>query len=107
MAITPGDSLELIWEVGADVNELSIDNGIGSVLSSTVDGLGSLIVEPGPLVSSSYEMTATGLNGSSSVATSVLVVDEPLIYSFSGDALFVSPNTSVELTWNVGGMRKC
>lgn len=102
-AITPGDAVEFLWEVGTNVTGVEIDNGIGDVFSNTLNGSGSVVLDPGPASTDSYELTATDANGSASLSTFVTVTDQPLIYSFSGDELFVDPGTSVQLSWNVGG----
>ena len=102
-AITPGDPFELIWEIGSSVSAVTIDNGVGDVFSATVNGEGSVTIDPGPLTTTSYEMTTMGLSGSATATIQLLVVDEPLIYSFTADTIFSQPGATVQLDWSVGG----
>jgi len=101
--VTPGDPIELNWEVSSGVTDVAIDNGVGDVSGHTSSGLGSVVVNTGPSASTTYEITADDASGASTAFTTVTVVNDPLIYSFAADNGFISLGDSANLTWNVGG----
>ena len=61
--LTAGTVATLNWAVGA-VTNLTLDNGLGSVLLQTTNGIGSIQVSPG-YGSTSYTLTANGVESSS------------------------------------------
>ncbi|WP_435895117.1 lamin tail domain-containing protein [Oceaniferula spumae] len=102
-SVTPGDPVTLSWVVTPDVTGLQIDNGVGNVLANTTAGQGSIVVNPGPNAATTYQLTATDASGSSVATTTIAVVNEPLIYSFTADGDFIPPGSNVNLSWDVGG----
>ncbi|MEP4078908.1 lamin tail domain-containing protein [Haloferula sp.] len=101
--VTPGDPVTFNWETSQHVTALDIDNGVGNVLPFTSNGVGSTTFNAGPSTATSYQLTATDLNGTSQESTTIVVTDQPLIYSMSADNGFVTPGATVELNWKVGG----
>ncbi|MEP4078786.1 lamin tail domain-containing protein [Haloferula sp.] len=101
--ITPGDPINLDWEVSPTVTGLTIDNGIGNVLPNTSAGVGSILEPTGPNATTTYEITASSSGGSDTASTTIAVTDEPLIYSFEADNVFITSGSTVNLSWNVGG----
>ncbi|MBK1829432.1 lamin tail domain-containing protein [Verrucomicrobiaceae bacterium R5-34] len=101
--ITPGDPLTLSWDVSAGLTSLQIDQGVGNVLAHTSNGVGSVVLTPGPSATTTYQITASDANGSSVDSTTVAVVNDPLIYSFAADKGFSTSGANVNLSWNVSG----
>ncbi|MFC7337743.1 lamin tail domain-containing protein [Haloferula chungangensis] len=101
--IAPGDPIVLDWAVAPTVTGISINHGIGDVMSITSDGVGSYSNGTGPSETTTYELTATSSGGSTKVSTTIAVTDQPLIYSFAADQLFVSSGSTVNLNWNAAG----
>ncbi|GHC47207.1 lamin tail domain-containing protein [Roseibacillus persicicus] len=101
--VTPGDEVQLAWEVTDDLLSLQINNGVGNVLPLTSDGTGSITFSPGPVATTDYQLTAVDVNGSASTLTTIEVVNDPLIYSFTTGSGFVEAGTSAVLAWEVGG----
>ncbi len=100
--IPVGESITLTWVVNTTTTSVSIDQGVGDVTGLTnPDGTGSIVINPGPTVSKVYTLTADRPSGTSVSSVSVEVTDQPLIYSFTGDASLIAPGTSVVLTWSV------
>lgn len=85
--IPSGDSATLSWQVSPPFSAVSIDNGIGNVLTQTNgSGFGSISVSPN--TSTIYTITATNIDGDTSRSTSLFVdVDPstPRINEFSAD----------------------
>ena len=93
--------LTLSWDVGTDADSLTINQGVGNVLSFTVGGLGQVTVSPGPLVDTTYTLTATNANGTNTRQVSVQVTDQPIIDFFTASQTVVEPNAAVTLNWGV------
>jgi hypothetical protein len=76
---------------------LSIDQGVGSVSGSSVS------VQPG--ATTTYTLTATNANGSSTASLTVVVtpLNAPTINAFSAGAASVVHGQSTTLSWNVSG----
>ena len=102
--IPQGEAITLAWEVNSESSGVSISN-IGDVTAMTdADGVGSILVNPGPDSNTTYTLTAVRPNGTSTAQISVEVTDQPLIFSFTAAAGIVSPGTIVNLTWEVGNV---
>ena len=94
-AIAPGASATLSWVINTGASAASIDQGIGSVLASTADGIGSRTVSP--LVDTTYTLTVTAGATASREAT---VQVRPLA-SFTASETFVAAGSPVTLTWRI------
>jgi hypothetical protein len=99
--IPSGMPIFLSWDVGEDATSLTIDQGIGDVLPITVDGLGQLLLDPGPTGDFTYTILATNAVGSNSAGVMVTVTDQPIIEFFTVDKIVVAPDTAVQLDWAV------
>lgn len=85
--INSGDSSMLSWQVTPPFTSISIDNGIGSVLTQT-DGSGSGSLSISPNASTTYTITAANEDGETTQTSSLFVdVDPstPRINEFSAD----------------------
>ena len=100
---TPGDPVELSWEMSSNFSSLTIDQGVGNVLPLTSGGSGSIVINPGPNTDTLYTLTAVSPLGSSSVSTMIQITDNPLIYSFTADDGLVDAGETVTLSWEVSG----
>jgi hypothetical protein len=56
--ISAGVPVTLSWKVDPGTTGLSINQGVGLVTGVTTNGVGSILLDPGPSVSTVYEMTA-------------------------------------------------
>ncbi|MGI9240486.1 MAG: chitobiase/beta-hexosaminidase C-terminal domain-containing protein [Verrucomicrobiales bacterium] len=102
--IPTGEPLNFAWEVNADSTNVSI-SGVGDVTAMTdAGGVGSILVDPGPVADTTYTLTAVRPNGTSTAQVSVEVTDQPLIFAFETAAGIVSPGTPVALTWDVANV---
>ncbi len=85
--ISSGNTATLSWQITPPFTGVVIDNGIGNVLPQTnASGTGSVTVSP--TASTSYTITTTGPNGTSTRSTTLFVdVDPsiPRINEFSAD----------------------
>lgn len=85
--INSGDSSMLSWQVTPPFTSISIDNGIGSVLTQT-DGSGSGSISISPNASTTYTITAANEDGETTQTSSLFVdIDPstPRINEFSAD----------------------
>ena len=100
--IPQGDPILLSWEVNTATTSVTIDNGVGDVTGFTdAAGVGSVVVDPGPLTNTTYSLLAVRPNGNSSAQVAVEVTDQPLIYSFAGSSGIAAPGSPITLSWNV------
>lgn len=98
--VASGQAVILSWEV-QDVETLTISNEVGDVLGQTVDGKGTITVNPAE--TTSYTLSATSEETVQSRSVSIFV-GNPVIGSFSVrglDAIRVGGTTS--LAWSVDG----
>ena len=93
--------ITLSWEIDPSATDVSIDQGIGSVFSQTVNGLGQFTLDPGPNVTTTYTITATHDAGTSEKNVTVVVTDQPVIQSFIATPSSISPGGSSTLSWEV------
>lgn len=101
--IIPSSPLTLSWEVDSNAS-ISIDQGIGEINSLTnPDGTGSITINPGPSLDTTYTLSATSPAGIGQASIFVGVSDRPVINAFTGDSSFVNPGSSVNLSWEVAG----
>jgi len=93
--ITEGASCTLSW-YSANTDTTSIDQGIGSV---TPNDSGSQSVSP--VITTTYTITATNVNGTSTDSVTVTVNNLPVINSFTVDLGTIIEETSATLSWSV------
>ena len=85
--ITSGGSATLSWQITPPFTAVTIDNGIGNVLAQTSGG-GTGSTSVSPTVSTTYTLSATNLDGTTTRSTTLFVdVDPstPRINEFSAD----------------------
>ena len=99
--IPPGAPVTLSWTVNSSITSVSIDQGVGEVTARTVDGKGSITLDPGPGATAVYTLTAEWPDGRSEASLAVEVSELPLIYHFNSDEGLVPPGTTVSLDWEV------
>lgn len=74
--IESGDSATLTWQIDSAFTSVSIDQGVGNVLDLTnASGAGSITVSP--TTSTSYTITSTNPDGSTSLSTTLFVDVDP------------------------------
>ena len=94
-AIAPGASATLSWVINTGATAAAIDQGIGSVLPATVNGIGSRAVAP--LIDTTYALTVTAGATASRQAT---VEVRPLAFLNASETL-VAPGSPVTLSWRI------
>lgn len=72
-AVAMGDSVALRWDVSKSATEMTIDQGIGSVVASTVAGVGSRVVTPEK--TTTYTLTIKRGAETLTATTTVTVID--------------------------------
>ncbi len=93
-SISPGESTGLIWET-VRAESVSIDNGIGDV-----DMSGQLMISPAE--TTTYTITATGPEGTSTESVTVFVGESsPEIEYFQASPDSIPPGVSSKLSWSV------
>ena len=74
---------------------------IGNVLPQTNAGAGSTVLDPGPVETTTYQLTVT-VDGEDSTALLTISVDNnPIISSFEADQTTITAGTDITLTWDV------
>ncbi|MGJ8638608.1 MAG: lamin tail domain-containing protein [Opitutaceae bacterium] len=99
--IASGDPVELSWQFDSGVLTASIDQGVGDVLPMTVNGIGSVTLDPGPITTTTYELSTTYASGSSTESVTVGINNNPIIQSFDVGQAVVAPGTDVSLSWEI------
>ncbi len=94
-SIVSGGSSTLSWNV-TGATSLSINQGIGDVTGNTS-------VQVTPAVTTTYVLTATNSNGSTTANTTVTIVVPPTINSFAANPTTITIGNSSTLSWNVTG----
>ena len=94
--IAQGQSSTLSWDV-TGAQQITIEPGVGDVTGTT-----SAVVTP--TVTTTYDLTAIGVNGTRFDKTvTVTVVSPPAITSFAANPTTISAGQSASLGWNVVG----
>src|SRR3954470_1308505 len=93
-AITPGSSTTLTWNA-ANETSVTIDNGVGTFPAS-----GSITVSP--KVTTTYNATATGPDGTKTAVARVFV-GTIAIQQFTANPTAIGQGAVATLTWNVKG----
>jgi hypothetical protein len=99
--ISAGLPATLSWEIDPNSTGASIDQGIGSVIGITTNGVGSMTLNPGPSVTTVYEITANHANGDTTEQVVVTVTDLPVIHEFVAAPTVVGPGEDTTLSWEV------
>jgi hypothetical protein len=98
-SISVGQTSSLVWEVSG-ATSLSINQNIGVVTGTNSRDLS-------PTVTKTYTLTATNALGSTTAKATItvqpVVVEKPLISSFSASPASISPGQSSTLSWTVTG----
>ena len=89
------------WNVDTAITGLGIDNGVGSVLAQTVDGIGQITIDPGPSTTTTYTLDASHADGSAQESVTVTVTDQPIIENFDAYDVIIAPGNEATLSWSV------
>jgi hypothetical protein len=95
--IVSGSAATLVWAVSNSRGSVFIDNGIGFVPAS-----GSMAVFP--TTTTTYTLTARGVEADVSAEVTVNVVEVPRINSFTATPSTISPGDSTRIEWSVSGV---
>ena len=99
--ISAGLPVTLSWEIDPASTDVSIDQGVGSVLGMTTNGVGSITLDPGPTATTVYEITANHANGDSAAQVVVTVTNLPVIHEFIATPAIGGPGDKATLSWEV------
>jgi hypothetical protein len=99
--IASGVPVTLSWNFAPAATVASINNGVGNVLPLSTNGVGSVLLDPGPLVTTNYQLSVTSGGQSSTANVTVTIDNLPIIQSFGANLTSVSAGTDVTLSWNV------
>ncbi|MDG2324900.1 MAG: lamin tail domain-containing protein [Akkermansiaceae bacterium] len=99
--ISSGVPVTLSWQVDPGTTGLSINQGVGLMTGVTTNGVGSISLDPGPTVTTVYEITATHANGDSTAQLVVTVTNMPVIHELLATPVIVGPGESSTLSWEV------
>ena len=99
--VTAGVPVTLIWEVDPAESSLLITPAIGNVTDHTVDGIGSLVLDPGPTSTITYTLSSDGPMGQDSATLTIRVGRPPTIPSFSAEIDLESPKLRRFLSWEI------
>ena len=93
--IKPGDTVTLTWD-SANADSVMIDQGIGKVLLS-----GSHEVQP--TITTTYTITATGVNGIATASITVFVGESPnpILVAIRAEPAMIYPGNPSKLIWEV------
>ena len=98
--IPPGEPIAFSWEVDPRTTNIVISN-VGDVTAQTVNGFGSVTLNPGPLATTTYTMSATHPDTTAQRPVIVTVTDQPVIQAFSANPAIIGPGGSTLLNWEV------
>jgi hypothetical protein len=93
--ITSGQSATLVWNVTGS-NSVNIDPGVG-----TASPAGSITVSP--TSTTTYNLIATGLTGSTARSVTITVNPPPVTANFDVTPTAITVGASAVLQWNVAG----
>ncbi len=99
--IASGVPVTLSWNFAPAATVASINNGVGNVLPQTTNGVGSILLDPGPLATTTYQLSVTSGGQSSTANVTVTIDNLPIIHSFGANLTSVSAGTDVTLSWDV------
>lgn len=99
--IASGVPVTLSWNFAPAATVAGIDNGVGNVLPLSTSGVGSILLNPGPLVTTTYRLSVTS-GGQSSTANATVTIDNlPIIHAYDSTLTSIPAGTDVTLSWNV------
>ena len=99
--IPSGEPITLSWDLDPGVTSVFINNGVGDVTARTVNGLGQITIDPGPISNTTYTMTAVHPESTAEKSVSVVVTDEPVINAFTATPSVIAPGGTTILRWDV------
>lgn len=100
IVIPANHPLTLNWSVDLSATSVSIDQGVGDVSGNTTNGVGSILVNPGPATNTTYTLTATNIDGLlTTKQLTVSITDQPIIESFTSTGYGITDGDSITLTW--------
>jgi len=103
----PSDaSVTFTWQFDAAATAASVvpisgdlDSLVGELLPQTAAGSGSILLDPGPDETTTYQLTVTVDGEDSSAIITVTVDNNPIISSFEVDQDTITAGTDITLTW--------
>ena len=101
--VSAGVPIRLTWELEPGYDTVSIGPGIGDVSGMTVGGVGSILISPGPAVTTNYTLNIDGPAGAESASVTVAVGPPPEIREFLATIDLANPRTRRILSWDVVG----
>ena len=93
--ISPGESATLSWIINTGATAASINQGIGSILPVTTNGVGTATVSPA--VDTTYTLTVTA----GQTATREAKVEVRPVASFTVDQSLIDAGAAVTLSWRI------
>ncbi len=104
----PSDApVTFTWEFEAAATAASVvpisgdlDSLVGDLLPQTAAGSGSILLDPGPDETTTYQLTVTVDGEDSSAIITVTVDNNPIISSFEVDQDTITAGTDITLTWD-------
>ena len=70
--IASGNPVTLSWDFDSNASSASIDQGVGDILPLTTNGTGSVVLDPGPSVNTTYELSVTNNGETETKSVSML-----------------------------------
>jgi hypothetical protein len=101
--IQAGTPATLSWTVDSGITSVAIDQGIGDVTTLTVNRAGSILISPGPMVTTTYTLTIDGVTGPASAALTLTVGIPPTMLDFAASIDPANPGLRRILTWDATG----
>lgn len=98
--IFPGEPLTLSWGLDPGTTSATI-SGVGDVMPMTVNGTGSVRIDPGPATTTTYTLNATHPLTPARQTTTVAVTNQPIIRRFTATPPIIGPADSAVLNWEV------
>ena len=98
--IPPGEPLTLSWQVDPGTTSVSI-SGVGNVTAQTVNGIGSVVLNPGPALTTTYTLTGVHPLTTATQGVTVVVTNQPIIRTFTATPPIIGPGASSTLNWTV------
>ena len=104
----PSDApVTFTWQFDAAATAASVvpisgdlDSLVGELLPQTAAGSGSILLDPGPDETTTYQLTVTVDGEDSSAIITVTVDNNPIISSFEVDQDTITAGTDITLTWD-------
>jgi hypothetical protein len=98
----PGGPVMIEWLVEMPVDSLKVTPGDINVLGDTnAEGRGGVTIDPGPIATTAYTLTATR-DGESSSRVAAVTIPAPEIVSFEANPPSATAGGELTLSWKVG-----